>query len=201
MQRLTDLNDVLDLVWHRLERAAEKPGHPFRTLAFGTTQAQTPHVRTVILRAADRSDRRLAFHTDRRSQKVQDIRDRSRIAWHGWNPDTREQLRLQGTATVHRDDEVADAMWASQRPSSLDVYRRSMPPGAPLDAPEDALDDAVKGDSITRADVAPGRDAFAVVRTTIDRVDWLHLHREGHYRARFTVDAETNAFEGTWIVP
>lgn len=201
MDRFSDLDTVRDHVWDRLVDAAEQPGHPYHTLTFGTAGAKGPHLRTVVLRETAPSARRLAFHTDRESQKVTQIEANDRVAWHGWAPDPREQVRLYGTATVHRDDDVADAMWAAERPSSLNVYVRSMAPGAPLDAPGDALDAAVKGETITRADVAPGRDAFAVVRTTIDRIDWLHLHPEGHYRARFTFDADANRFEGTWIVP
>mgnify|MGYP006421710461 CR=1 FL=1 len=201
MDRFTDLDTVRDHVWNRLVDAAEQPDHPYHTLTFGTTGAEEPHLRTVVLREATRSARRLAFHTDRESQKVKQIEANDRVAWHGWAPDSREQVRLYATATVHRDDEVADAMWAAQRASSLSIYVRSMDPGAPLDAPRDALDPAVKGDEITRADVAPGRAAFAVVRTTIDRIDWLHLDPEGHYRARFTFDADANRSEGTWIVP
>jgi hypothetical protein len=201
MERLTNLDDVLDRVWHRLERAAEKPGHPFRTLTLGTAREDAPHVRTVIVRDTDRDARRLAFHTDRRTRKVEDIRDSDRIAWHGWTPDTREQLRLQGTATVHCDDEVADALWAAERPSSLDVYVRDDEPGTPVDRPRDGRAEAVRNKTLTRADVAEGRPYFAAVRTVIDEIEWLHLHPEGHYRARFAFDATEERFEGNWILP
>ena len=201
MERLTDLDNVLDLAWQRLERAAEKPGHPFRTLTLGTARDHAPHVRTVIVRETDREARRLVFHTDRRTRKVDDIRESDRIAWHGWNPDTREQLRLQGTATVHCDDEVADALWAAERPSSLDVYVRDAAPGTSVEAPRDGRADAVRNKTLTRDDVADGRPYFAAVRTVIDEIEWLHLHPEGHYRARFSFDAAETAFEGTWLLP
>lgn len=201
MERLTDLDNVLDLAWQRLERAAEKPGHPFRALTLGTARDHAPHVRTVIVRETDREARRLVFHTDRRTRKVDDIRESPRIAWHGWNPDTREQLRLQGTATVHCDDEVADALWAAERPSSLDVYVRDAAPGTSVEAPRDGRADAVRNKTLTRDDVADGRPYFAAVRTVIDEIEWLHLHPEGHYRARFAFDATEERFEGDWILP
>jgi hypothetical protein len=201
MERYTNLDTVLDRVWRRLERAADDSGAAFRTPAFGTVQGNRPHLRTVVLRVAARAERRLAFHTDRRSQKVEDIRASARVAWHVWDADTSEQVRLCGTATVHTDDAVADALWADQDPRSLDVYVRPAPPGTPIDHPDEGIDPADAGEAVTRDDVASGRSHFAVVRTAIDDIDWLHLHPEGHYRARFEYDADAEAFDGTWIVP
>lgn len=201
MDRYTDLGVVLDRVWHRLGQAAAASGHPFRTLTFGTSQNNQPHLRTVVLRETDREKRLLAFHTDRRSQKVADLEGGSRIAWRGWDPETREQVRLRGTGTVHTDDKVADAMWEGQPPRSLAVYPKPPAPGTPIEGPDDGAEASVGERPITREDVAEGRPYFAVIRTVIDEVDWLHLHPEGHYRAQFQFRPVEDRFEGTWVVP
>jgi hypothetical protein len=200
MQRVTELEAVFDRVWTRVEGGAREPGHPFRTPTIATASADGPAARTVVLRDADRETRRLAFHTDRQSEKVRALREMPRVAWHWWDPSAREQVRLRGTATVHADDAVADAMWDDQSPASLAVHVREVPSGTPLDAPRDALGKAVRSDPITRDDVAPGREHFAVVRTVVDSADWLHLHPDGHYRARFRCPPE-EAVEGTWVAP
>lgn len=200
MKRLTDLNDVLDRVWGQFEVAADDPGHPFRTLTFGTAKEDVPHLRTVVLRDADSDTRQLAFHSDRRAQKIADIDANERVSWLGWAPETSEQVRLHGTATVHTDDDVADAYWAAEDPASLAVYIRSDEPGTPLDAPGGGGQMVEEGD-VSRADVEAGRAHFALVRTVIDKIDWLHLHADGHYRARFQFDNDTQAFDGTWIAP
>ncbi len=201
MDRLTDLDAVLHRVWNQFDAAAEDPGHPFRTLTFGTAQDDTPHLRTVVLRETDPEARRLAFHSDRRAQKIDDIRTNDRVAWLGWTPETREQVRLHGHASVHTDDEVADAMWAAESSSSLSVYVRSAAPGSALDEPGDGGTDVAAEGEVSDADVAAGRAHFAVVRTVIDEIEWLHLHSEGHYRARFQFEEEAQTFDGTWIVP
>ncbi len=201
MDRYTRLDTVRTRVWRRLSDAADQPGHPYRTLTFGTAQNNTPHLRTVILRAVNRAQRRLAFHSDRRSQKIDDIQATGQVAWLGWDRETAEQVRLHGRATVHTDDAVADAMWEEEDPASLDVYAGSTAPGTPVDAPDDGLDASVQSEPVTRADVASGRPYFAVVRTVIDEIDWLHLHPDGHYRARYTYNSEADAFEGSWIIP
>ena len=201
MDRYTNLETVLDRVWQRLTQAAEQSGHPYRTLTFGTAQNSQPHLRTVVLRETDSEERRLAFHTNRHSQKVADLEGGSRIVWHGWDAEAREQIRLRGTATVHTDDAVAEAMWESQSPRSLAVFPHTDPPGTPLDAPDDGLRASVQERPISREDVAEGRRHFAVVRTVIDEIDWLHLHPEGHYRAQFQFRPDQQRFEGTWVVP
>jgi len=201
MDRFEDLDAIENHVWRRLSAAAAEPGHPYRTLTFGTTQHDTPRLRTVVLRQVHRPARRLAFHSDRRAQKIDDIRATGRVAWQGWDPDTAEQVRLGGTATIHTDDAVADAMWADQDPGSLDVYVRPEAPGTPIDDPAEGVDPSVAEGPVTRADVEPGRPHFAAVRTVIDEIDWLHLHPQGHYRAHFEFDPAREAFEGSWIGP
>lgn len=184
-----------------MSTAAKDPGHPYRSLAFGTARDGTPHLRTVILREAVPDTRRLAFHSDRRAQKIDDIRSSDCVAWMGWDPETAEQVRLRGTATVHVEDAVAEAMWEAEAPSSLDIYVRPSAPGTPLDAPDDGLDPSVSTEPVTREDVADGWPYFAVIRTVVDEMEWLHLHPDGHYRARFRYDPDAEAFEGTWVVP
>jgi hypothetical protein len=123
------------------------------------------------------------------------------MAGLGTDPETRSQVRLHGTATVHTEDDVAERLWKAEEPRSLAVYVRSQAPGTPLDAPDDGLAEAVQARPVTQADVEPGRKYFSVVRTVVDEITWLHLHPEGHYRARFQFDPDTQAFEGSWVVP
>lgn len=201
MTRYTNLESVLRHVWDEVEAAAAAPDHPYRHLTFGTVRDRTPDLRTVVLRRVDVDERVLQFHSDRRTRKVKDVRENERVAWHGWNPDTREQIRLRGTATVHLDDDVAMEMWETQSLESRALYVRPATPGSELDEPEDGLRPDVKTKSLSQDDVAEGRQHFAAIRTTIHEIEWLHLHPEGHYRARFKHQSGGEEFDGTWVVP
>lgn len=201
MQHLTNLDDVLQHVWTRLENAVREPDHPFRTLTFGTTREDVPHLRTVAIRAVASDERRLAFHSDRRSQKVDDIEANKHVAWLGWDPEEREQVRLSGTASIHVEDRVADEMWEAQSPSSLGLYRKPSAPGSPIETPDDGRPASAREEPVTREDVEAGRRHFAVIRTQIDKIDWLHLHPDGHSRAEFRFEESEQSFEGTWVVP
>lgn len=201
MTRYTNLDTVLTRVWDELETAAESPGHAYRNLTFGTVHEQAPDLRMVVLRQASEEDRQLKFHTDRRTRKVEALQENDRVAWHGWDADTREQIRLYGTASVHLDDEVAMDLWEHQSPESLAVYARPSAPGTVLDEPDDGLRSVVKSEPVTEDDVAEGRQYFAAIRTEIDRIEWLHVHPDGHYRAQFEYQPTDRSFEGRWVVP
>jgi hypothetical protein len=201
MPRYTTLDAVLTHVWSEIEAAAETPGHPYRFLTFGTVYEAAPDLRTVVLRRADEATRQLQFHTDRRSRKVEALRQHNRVAWHGWDADARQQLRLSGTGSVHLDDDVAMDLWERESPKSLTGYVRPSAPGTPLDEPGDGLRPTVKSEPLTEDDVAERRQNFVAVRTVVDRIEWLHLHPDGHYRAWFEYDRVQEAFEGAWVVP
>lgn len=201
MPRYTNLDAALNHVWDEIEAAAEAPDHAYRHLVFGTVHERAPDLRTVVLRRADEDARRLLFHTDRRTRKVEALRENDRIAWHGWDADAREQIRLYGTASVHLDDDVEMDLWETQSPDSLAMYVRSVAPGSPLDEPGDSLRPAVKSEPVTDDDVAESRQYFAAIQTVIDRIEWLHLHPDGRYRARFEYQPDQEAFEGSWVVP
>jgi len=203
VDRFSDLDTLLDHAWTYVTDASTNSQHPFRTPTFGTVGTDAPRLRTVVLRTADRATRMLGFHTDRRSQKITQIRRTPRIVWQGWDPDRSEQLRLRGTASIHTDDDFADGLWNAASAEELRLYRRPTAPGTPLDAPGHGLDEvaAPDGSAFTREDAAPGRPHFAAIRTVIDEIHWLHLHPEGHYRAHFRYRTAQNDWDGQWIVP
>lgn len=201
MARFSDLEDVLAHVWAVLEQAANDPGHALRRPTFGTVRAGRPKLRTVVLRETEPEERRLSFHTDHRAKKVEEVRTSDQIAWHGWDPESRQQFRLHGSATVHRDDVVAKDLWAAEDPEALIHYVRPRAPGAPLEESGDGLPPQVRSGSVSREDVAGGQRHFAVIRTVIDSIDWLHLHPDGHYRALLQFLPDEQRFEGRWVVP
>ncbi|MES3630974.1 MAG: pyridoxamine 5'-phosphate oxidase family protein [Longimonas sp.] len=201
MMPWTDLDDVLNMVWKQIEAGAVDPDHPFRTPTFGTAGHNQPQLRTVVLRTAQRRTRALSFHSDRRAEKVEEVRANERVAWHAWAPEATLQVRLRGRATVHTDDGVADEMWAAEPPDSLGHYLKEDPPATLIEQPVDELPEAFHKGTLTEDDVAPARSNFAVIRTIIDEIDALNLEPGNYQRALFEWDTAENAFIGSWRVP
>ncbi len=190
--RHDDLDELLDHVWTYLQSAATDPSHPGRMPTFCS---DGPDARTVVVRHADRDERRMAFHTDTRSAKLDQLRRRPKVAWHHWNGDLKQQFRLYGRADLHLDDELADEIWKAQGEEGRSHYQKGEAPGTVVETPRSGH----PGRDGDAEEVEDPRQYFGVVSTVVDRIDWLHLHPEGHYRAEF--EWTSQGFRGTWIVP
>lgn len=200
MERFTDLSLLLHTIWQDIQQGVEHASHPYHTPAFGSVGADGPSLRTVILRSVEVETRSLLLHSDRRAQKIQEVQANPRVSWLFWHPEHNQQLRLSGTATVHFDDAIADQLWHNSHPRSLKLYVKPRPPGTLVDTPQSGLPDPIQTEDLSDlAQVASGRSNFAVIRTQIDAIDFLHLRRDGNYRARFTWQGDQ--LSSNWLIP
>ena len=175
---------LLDRAWALLERGARDPGTPANRPTLGSIGADGPALRTVVLRAADRTTGVLDIHSDARAGKVAQLRADPRAALHVWDPDTSLQLRIAAEARVHTGDGIAEAALAALPDRSRALYRAIPAPGTPIARPEEARFD--------------GPEVFALIRLHLTRIEVLHLGRERHRRAVFTA---TDGWAGAWRVP
>lgn len=169
-----DLSASSDLVWQRLDAAARaKAPLGLKSLTLASVGPDgAPRARTIILRSVDAAARTIAFHADRTSAKIAELRRDPRATFVGWDADARLQLRLTATIAIHLDDATADAFWAST--SGLDVYRNALPSGATIPSPTEAM----------RVEV-PQRDRFAMLVASVSSIEWLSLgepQRRGIWR-------------------
>ncbi|MGF1481950.1 MAG: pyridoxamine 5'-phosphate oxidase family protein [Cyanophyceae cyanobacterium] len=197
MKRHESLEQLLSHIWSTILQGAEDPAHPYHTLAFGTLGANDAMVRMVVLRSANSQDRTLCFHSDRRAQKIQEIHHHKRVSWLLWDAENKEQLRLRGEASVHLSDRLADRLWEESSPKSLKLYVKPTEPGTSIEAPRSGIAPELPSE-LDHAQVAAGRKYFAAIRTQIDEIDFLHLHPEGNYRARFVW---RQGWDSQWIIP
>lgn len=199
MERFTDLDLLLEHIWQQVQQGADDPSHPYHTPVFGTVSPEGPRLRTVILRKVEATARSLLLHSDRRAAKISEIDQNPRVTWLFWNPETNQQLRLGGIASLHFEDELADQVWNDSRPASLKLYVKAIAPGSTVDAPQSGLPDSIQTGELERPDVASGRPHFAVVQTTLYTIDFLHLRKAGNYRACF--QWQNDQWTGAWRVP
>lgn len=188
-----DLDGTLAEAWRLLRSGAEDRRAAFHTPVVATRRLDgRPAARTVVLRAVDSERRTLRFHTDRRSMKYDELAAEPRMALHLYDPAAKVQLCIDGQATRHADDELADAAWAGSRPMSRACYRVAPGPGTPIDTPSQAVIGPDDGG-------VAGRDNFAAVSVAITGIEWLYLAVQGHRRAQFRWD--DGALTATWLVP
>jgi pyridoxamine 5'-phosphate oxidase len=172
-----------------LARGVADRRHPFHTPTLATLGLDgAPRARTLVLRGFDAAGRTLRLHSDARSGKVGELSRDPRACLHLYDSGAQVQIRLEGRASVHREDGTAEAAWANSRPFSRMCYAIVPAPGTPVATPPPAP-----------RDEAGGRAHFAALTLTFARMEWLWLAAGGHRRARFTWTPEGE--EATWLVP
>lgn len=190
-----DLDATLSEAWQRLEQGASDRHSLFHTPNVAIIGGDgTPGIRTVVLRAADRSLRQLRFHTDRRSSKLPDLRANPRIGLHAYDPDSKIQLRLSCWAAIDETGDEAEGAWQSSPMMSRACYRAPVGPGTRISGPYEA--DVAHPDHPDE-----GRENFCVVLCTVLEMEWLYLAAAGHRRARFSWDDAGALVAATWLAP
>lgn len=199
MPQEPDFYDSLDLSlaqsWACLEDGVINRRSGFHTLVAATIGVDgAPRARTVVLREADRAGRIIRFHTDRRSPKFQELKHDPRISLHGYDAKQKVQLRVRGIASLHEEDAIADAAWASSRSFSRVCYGVQPGSGAAIDEGGDYLLPS------TDETIEAGRSHFSAVVIAVKSLEWLYLSHSGHRRALFDLTDPSN-IKQTWLTP
>lgn len=194
---MTDaLNAILIEVRHHIGYGAAHRRSPMHTPIVGTADGD---LRIMVLREFDRATNTLRFHTDVRSPKVAAILRDPAIAVLFYDPDAKVQIRVRGRGRTEQSGAIADAAWEHGTPFARRCYLAEAAPGRPCNRPLSGLPAWAEGMVPTEAQVAPGRENFAVMLVQVESFDWLFLDNAGHRRARFEfADGMVNS---CWLVP
>lgn len=174
-----------------LERALRERGSDLRNVQLATLSPDgAPGLRTVVLRGFERMPAGLEVHTDGRAAKARDVDGDERVSLLAWSAEEQLQLRFEGTARLHRDDDVSRARWDALSPSARNAYGLRSDPGRRIDDPEDRSH-LPEHEQFRR---------FAVILVSPASVDVLRLGPEGaqtRARGRFT----GSGLVAEWIGP
>ena len=190
-----DLDQTLTHTWAQLARGVSDRRSAFHTPTLATVGLDgTPKMRTVVLRACDVAHRLIRVHTDIRTAKVLEIEHNSFAALHAYDVGQKFQVRVAGTATLHKGDLLAKAAWALSQPMSRAGYAQEPGPGALLIDPTTIPQlPAIEDGS------ANGFENFGIILISVHSVECLYLGHQGHRRARFTWDGDD--LRACWLAP
>ena len=195
----TNLSELLAQIWPVLERACDEEGNPWRTPALGTANELEISLRTVVLQQVHPASRELVCHTDYRSRKVWELRRNPQVRWLFYHPGEKIQVRAGGTVLVHQNNSVTRSAWQRTSLANRLNYCTTLAPGTRLAEPDTSRPARWKNCLPTLEETEAGWPNFAVIVTTIEHLEWLHLRPDGHRRAGFTW--LENRFSGHWLVP
>lgn len=190
--------EILERIFLNFEAGTKSRKHPFHLGVFATVDDSSPQVRYVVLRRFWREGPKLAFHSHMSSPKIRDIESNPAVSWVFYDPSNKVQVRVRGTAVVHREDEIEEEQWTKTTNLAKRCYL-GKPAG--LENPE-----ATSGlpfgpmDIEIDIDVEAGRGNFVVVSTIVESIDCLELDVRGHRRSRFEwIDGEL--IRTVWLTP
>lgn len=193
-----DLDRMLDHGLGEIERAVQDRHHGFRTFGLSTIGLDgVPRSRIVVLRKVFAADWMIRFHTDSRSDKVDEIAKDPRISVLFYDKDLKLQMRARGRAALYRGDEAALAAFEGAKPLGRVCYRIQPGPGSIIERGGDYSHSTPGEAEGTTAD--PGFPNFCAVDLVLGEIEILYLAHEAHRRARFT---KTGEFYGaSWLAP
>jgi pyridoxamine 5'-phosphate oxidase len=187
-----DLAETRAQAWALLARGVADRRSPFHAPTVASLGLDgRPRARVVILRACDVAQGTLRFNTDRRTEKFAEFARDPRVSLVGYDAGSKIQIRVEGTASLHTDDAVADAAWEVSREFSRICYGTAPAPGTLLG---EGGDFALPSES---SEIAAGRANFSTVVIRAETIEWLYLAHAGHRRARF----EVAGGDGVWLAP
>jgi pyridoxamine 5'-phosphate oxidase len=194
--------ELLSKIFAMLTRGTADRKSPLHTPTVATIGADgSPQTRIVVLRKFLHEERKLIFHTDLRSPKIEEIRANRRISWLFYHPGEKLQFRIAGEATIHAAEN--DALKLKQWQATWAFGRRCYMGAAPSRVAQQAtsgLPVELESREPTIEESEIGFPNFAVVSTQIASIDCLELHVKGHHRSLFkwTTNGE---LETNWLTP
>ena len=195
-----DLAGSLSRSWALIEEGAADRHSPCHTPTIASRdRSGAPSMRVMVMREAQRADRRLRFHTDSRADKVDELQEDARTGILLYDADAKIQLRLHGHSEIETHSAAADKAWDKADNYARRCYLAEPAPGTMVPQPTSGLRAELEGVKPTDEQLAPARPNFSILRVTIERIEYLYLAHQGHRRARF--DWTGDRWEGQWLVP
>lgn len=182
------LEEIPETIFAELRKGTVQKKHPFRNVVFSTVDEKHPKSRWVVFRKLTENQRFLIF-TDLRSNKTEEIRNNSSCSLLFYNNRQGLQIRVEGVALLHSQDDLTNKYWVGVQGNGLKSYSTVLPPGSSI----------AKKDEGNQWLDEPTSRYFTVLEIIPNYIDVLQLGRESHIRAEFKRIG--NDWTGTYVVP
>ena len=113
---------ILKAEYEELHTAVADGKHEYHCFYLATVNFKTPRLRTVVLRSFNKNENSLSFHTDRRSNKVKEIKSNQNISALFYNKKRKVQIRMNGNAVLNENSDRLKSIWSTMKPESKLCY-------------------------------------------------------------------------------
>lgn len=177
-----------------LMQGAATKEHPFHYCTMGTVGLEyLARLRTLKLRKVS-NDLKLTFYTDKRSKKILHIKENPKVGLLFYHPQKLLQLKIEGLATIIKDQESLSKHWKNVHPGSRKDYTTTTAPGSAIKSPD-------------TVEFLEDENYFCMVEVNPFKIEYLKLKHPNHLRIRFskkndsTEVSSVRGWKGEFLVP
>ena len=191
------LEEILGLI-HRGVKDRKSGFHNF-VLATSSFKNE-PDARTVVLRGFDSEKMEISFHSDLRSQKINQLIKNKNVCLVFYDEKKKIQLRIRGKTNIKKSFHEA---WNKLTNWSKRCYLTENPPGQESRKPSSGFPEEFAFDAPTLEQTKDVLKNFGQIRVSINEIEWLFLASQGHRRALFKINRDNSnlSIESKWLVP
>ena len=194
-----DLNKIYSKIWKLLNLGLQNRDAPFHIPVFICGNGNKSDGRIVVLRGIDEKEKKIWFHSDIRSNKMQILKSNSGATLLFYDKSEKIQLRIYGHTKINYQNDIAKKSWEKTVHMSRQCYLGNETPGSITSKPTSGLSADVDNLKYTIEESEIGYENFCVIETFIKSIEWLYLAARGHRRAYFNLNKKE--LEKKWLIP
>ncbi len=194
-----DLDKVYLKIWELLKLGLQNRNAPFHIPTFICGVNEKIDGRIVVLRGVDEKEKKIWFHTDIRSKKINSLKSNKNAIILFYDKSEKIQLRISVNTKINYQNNITKKAWKKTAHMSRQCYLGKYAPGTNTSIPTSGLSEKVDNFKYTIEESEIGYKNFCLVETFVKSIEWLYLAAKGHRRAHFTL--KNNKIEKKWIIP
>ena len=187
-------SEILKRANFLLKDGVKNRGSMFHTPVISSLNEKEISSRVMVLRDHIASKRVIRFHSDFRSDKVQELKDNKTISVIGYDPNLKTQIRLTGKAKINHMNKLSKKAWEESQAISKKCYSVKDGSSTQMHKPE-LYDFHMKDIS-----VEDGYENFCTIEIYYETLEFLYLQRQGHRRCKFKWNSK-GKLQSFWLVP
>ncbi len=191
------LDQLEQEVIRKLSRGCLDKKSPFRYLVFSTAKNDFVNSRIMVLRFFSYENWELFVHSDKRSEKLDEIKTNNKVSINFWDKKQNFQIRLFGEASKFNFENKK--VWNNLSAWSKRTYLTNSKPGSISQRHTSGFDEKFFDSPPSPEESKKGQKNFCQIKVKIKKLDVLILNRMGYRRALFEV--ENKKLRKKWLIP
>lgn len=181
-----NLQELESLAWKKLVNGAVKKKNGFRNMYVATMNGNgEASIRTVVNRKVDEFDKKIYFHTDIRSRKIESLKIDNRVSLLFYDAKQRVQITIKAHVILHVNNDMQKNRWQATSPQARLGYMTVDAPNTKSDDPTLGYDDKFATNKPSDAESDIFKENFVVVECHVYELEFLYLDYLGNRKANY----------------